>query len=139
MFLQDGNIIPGMEKLEEKTEVLSKHREEKQIFREKVRAYKTHLDCCIQCSAIIHFFCHNTLDDALNFHFVCINHSEGSKVGATILNLKKNGRLILQNTRNQDLWSWFYNWRCLFRNLEQHSVIHDLGVILCQINGPKGL
>ena len=78
-----------MENLEKKTDVLSEHREEKHIFREKVSKHlKKNLDCCIQSSAIIHFFCHNTLDDALNFHFVGINHSEGSKVGATILNLK---------------------------------------------------
>ena len=68
---------------------------EKHIFREKVSKHlKKNLDCCIQSSAIIHFFCHNTLDDALNFHFVGINHSEGSKVGATILNLKQKIDLI---------------------------------------------
>ena len=89
MFLQGENIMPGMEKLEEKTVVLSEVRTQGGKTDLQSKCLKTYLDCCIQSSTIIHFFCHNTLDDALNFHFVGVNHSKSSEVGATILNLKK--------------------------------------------------
>ena len=31
-----------------------------------------------------------------------------------VLKLKHGGKNNEFSTRNQDLWSWFYNWRCLF-------------------------
>ena len=34
--------------------------------------------------------------------------------------------LVVNYSRNQDLRSCFYNWRCFFQDLQQHSVMRDL-------------